>query len=90
MMPNNWCFKEIKAGDFPGGPVVKTVLPVQEVQVWSLGKELRSHMPRDAAKKIKEEKLKYAHRKYITYHLRHFGGAVMEIQILWAIHINLK
>ena len=56
MMPNNWCFKERKAGDFPGGPVVKTVLTMQEVQVWSLVKELRSHMLHSAAKIEKKKK----------------------------------
>ena len=28
------------AGDFPAGPVAKTALPVQGVQVWSLVREL--------------------------------------------------
>ena len=32
--------------DFPGGPVVKIRLPMQEVQVQSLVRELRPHMPR--------------------------------------------
>jgi len=32
----------IKWGDFPGGPVVKTVLPMQGVQVQSLVRELDS------------------------------------------------
>ena len=39
--------------DFPSGPVVKTVLPLQGAQVRSLVGELRSHMLRGAAKKIK-------------------------------------
>ena len=30
--------------DFPGGPVVKTMLPVQKMQVQSLVRELRSHI----------------------------------------------
>ena len=30
--------------DFPGGPVVKSVLPLQRVWVPSLVRELRSHM----------------------------------------------
>ena len=32
--------------DFPGGPVFKTVLPMQGVWVQSLARELRSHMAR--------------------------------------------
>ena len=32
------------SGVFPGGPVVKTVLPKQAVWFWSLTGELRSHM----------------------------------------------
>ena len=35
-----------KSGDFPGGPVV---VPMK--RVWSLVKELRSHMPHDQKKK---------------------------------------
>ena len=31
--------------DFPGGPVVKNVLPLQEAWVRFLVRELRSHMP---------------------------------------------
>ena len=31
--------------DFPGSPVVKTVLPKQGAQVQSLIRELRAHMP---------------------------------------------
>ena len=38
-------------GDFPGGPVVKTALPLQGAQVRSLVGELGSHMPRSTAKK---------------------------------------
>ena len=43
--------------DFPGNPVVRT-LPLQWVQVQSLGREQRSHMPHDVAKKFKKEKKK--------------------------------
>jgi len=32
-------------GDSPGGPVVKTLLPMQGVWVGSLFRELGSHMP---------------------------------------------
>ena len=35
---------------FPGGPVVKTVLPLQGTQFQSLVVELRSHMPSSMAK----------------------------------------
>ena len=37
--------KEIKFKDFPGGPVDKTELSIQGVQVQSLAGELRSYMP---------------------------------------------
>ena len=37
--------------DFPGGPVVKTVLPLKRVKVRSLVEELRSHRPLGVAKK---------------------------------------
>ena len=37
--------------DFSGGPVVKTMLPLQGEQVQSLAGKLRSHMLRGAAKK---------------------------------------
>ena len=40
--------------DFPGVPVVKTVLPLQRAQVLSLVTELRSHTPYGVAKKIKK------------------------------------
>ena len=42
--------------DFPGGPVAKTALPMQGVQVQSLVVELRSHMPRGTARKNKKQK----------------------------------
>ena len=45
------------AWDLPGGPV-KTVPSKEGVQVQSLVGEPRSHMSRDAAKKIKKEKTK--------------------------------
>ena len=88
MMPNNWCFKERKAGDFPGGPVVKTVLPMQEVQVWSLVKELRSMWYSQRHKGIKAKI--WTQKVYNVSSKTFWGGAVMEIQILWAIHINMK
>ena len=40
-------------GDFPGGPGVDSVLPVQGVWVPSLVVELRFHIPCSVAKKIK-------------------------------------
>ena len=39
-----------KSGDFPGGSVV---VPMK--RVWSLVKELRSHMPHDQKKKTKHK-----------------------------------
>ena len=38
-------------GDFPGSPVVRTVLPIQRAQVWSPLGELRSHRLRGKVKK---------------------------------------
>ena len=38
---------------FPGGPVVKTVLPVQGLWIQSLVRRLRSHTCRDHKKKMK-------------------------------------
>ena len=37
--------------DLPGGPAVKTLLPMLEVRVRSLVREVRSHMPCGTAKK---------------------------------------
>ena len=37
--------------DFPGGTVVKTVLPMQAAQVQSVVRELKSYMQRTVAKK---------------------------------------
>ena len=45
-------------GDFPGGPVVETVLPMQGAEVQSLVRELTSHMPWYAAKKVLKKKKK--------------------------------
>ena len=42
--------------DFPGGPVVKILLPLQGVRVHSLVRELRSCMPHSASKKKKRER----------------------------------
>ena len=39
--------------DFPGIPVVKTMLPMQWAQVWSLVRQLRSHVMCSIAKKKK-------------------------------------
>ena len=50
---NNYCnsFKNEKYfRDFPGGQVVKTLLPVQEVLVQPLVEGLRYHMPHRAEK----------------------------------------
>ena len=44
--------------DFPGGPVVKTMLPMQGVQFRSLVGELRSHLLYGAAKKEKKKRYK--------------------------------
>ena len=53
---NKYAFKKEKEdGDFPGNKAVKTVLPLQGVQVQSLVGELRSCMPSGEAKKGKKE-----------------------------------
>ena len=44
------CIKNANWEDFPDGPAIKTVLPLQGVRARSLVGELRSHMPRGAAK----------------------------------------
>ena len=44
--------------DFPGGPVVKILLPLQGVRVHSLVRELRSCMPHSASKKKRERERK--------------------------------
>ena len=44
-----------KCRDFPGGPVVKTVLPLRGAQVPSLVGEPRSHIPVGAAAKKKKD-----------------------------------
>ena len=50
--------------DFPGGPVVKTALPLQGAQVRSLVRELKSHLPRGAAKEtLKKNKKKTSFSK---------------------------
>ena len=50
-------------GDFPGGPVVETVLPMQGAEVQSLVRELTSHMPWYAAKKVLKKKKKNSLKK---------------------------
>ena len=42
--------------DFPGGPVVKTQLPLQGSWVSSLVRELKSYILHSAAKKKKEKR----------------------------------
>ena len=48
--------------DFPDSPVVKTVeLPMRGAQVWSLVRELRSHMLCGVAKKLKTKQNTHVH-----------------------------
>ena len=47
------CAKDSNIRDFPSGPVVRTVFPVQWAWVQSLVQELRSHMMHGVAKKKK-------------------------------------
>lgn len=60
--------------DFPGDPLVKTVLPMQGVWIWSLTGKLRSHMLCSVAKKLK---------KYI------FKGTCRRIWGGWSFHNDL-
>ena len=53
---NIYTFNNSKAGDFPDGPVVDSILPTQGAWVWSLVRELRTHMPCSMGKKRKEKK----------------------------------
>ena len=48
--------KNTEAEDFPGVPVVKTLLPLQRAQVQSLVGELKSHMPHSVVKQNKTKK----------------------------------
>ena len=51
-MHNSIMSKKSMYKNFPGGPVVKICLSMQEVQVQSLVRELRSHVPAAAAKSL--------------------------------------
>ena len=48
-------FVTLRPRDFPGGPMVDSVLPLQGAWVQSLVRELRSHIPCDTAKNNKLE-----------------------------------
>ena len=48
-------FSSFPDRDFPGAPVVKTVLPMQGVWVRSLVRELRSHMPHGKKQNTKQK-----------------------------------
>jgi len=43
-------------GNFPGGPVVKTLFPLQKARVQSLVGQLRSHRPMQWSKQANKEK----------------------------------
>ena len=51
--------------DFPGGPMVKTLLSMQRTWVQSLVGELRSHMQCGAAKKKKKKNAYLTVQKYV-------------------------
>ena len=53
--------------DFPDGPVVKTLLPLQGAWVQSLDRELRSHKPHGMAKKKKREEKEILCAVYIFF-----------------------
>ena len=57
-----------KKGDFPGCPVVKIQASNAGVRVRSLVRELRSYMPHDVAKKLKERK-KESPKEGLTWHI---------------------
>ena len=63
-------FKNDRVRDFPGCPVVKTVLPKQGAQVESLVGKLRSYMLHSAPRKKKKKpaKLKHVHTFKHTEH----------------------
>ena len=50
--------KNPSAGEFPGGPVVRILLPLQGARVRSLIGDQRSHIPRRGQKKPKKQKSK--------------------------------
>ena len=58
---------------FLGGPVVKTALPMQGVQVQSLGGELRSHKPRYTVKKQNKQTNKSKVHDSKVFHSRLFA-----------------
>ena len=60
--------KKGRKSDFFGGPVVKTVLLMQGVQVQSLVGELRSHIAHAVAKKKKnKEKKNWKEHRNVRY-----------------------
>ena len=59
--PGSYRFKKLPRRDFPGGPVVKTLLPMQGVRVRSLVLELRSHLLHGVSK----NKVKYLLKKLL-------------------------
>ena len=53
-----WFLKEDHSwGDFPGEPMIKTILLMQRILVQSLVRELRSHMLKGVAKKKKKKEV---------------------------------
>ena len=52
---------------FPPGPAVRTASPKQGAWIWSLDRELKSHMPYDGAKKNKKQNKKKTTFMYL-YH----------------------
>ena len=59
--------------DFPGGPVVKTVLPLQKAQVRSLVWKPRSHMPGSMTEKKKENHWTIMEADYIAEAMKRMG-----------------
>ena len=47
LKPNSWYF--------PGGPVIENLPSSTEQQVWSLVRELRSHMPRSSKPRLRDK-----------------------------------
>ena len=57
---SRYVFQDKCFWDFPGGPVVKTPPSIQSCQVWSLVRELSSHMLLGQKKKKRKETKKEA------------------------------
>ena len=69
--------------DFPDGPVVKTHLPMQGVQIWSMVQELGSHRPQGEAKN--KNKI-YILKGCFPFFFESWNGAISQLQNDHLIH----